>query len=225
MFPRVVHICLVASAFVALPTISTAQVRPPEGWSLALGAGGAAYTALHRTDESRRLSPHTSGQFVASLSYWPSRNWGLRAHGTLMPTRFEEIRPAFQMQADTITYAHLTMQSYQLQANFRMPTIRNRIMPYGILGAGVMRFKASDKPENPIPAAAGADLGGGSRRSGSATFGVGARVQNRDNGWALFFELADQIARTPIKSNDSNSVHYLNAATFTIGFSWTLYSR
>lgn len=225
MFPRVVHICFLMATIVVVPATANAQVRPPEGWGVALGAGGTAYTALHRTGESKRLSPHTSGMFMAALNFWPTRNWGIRAQGTLMPTRFEEIEPAFQMQADSITYAPLTIESYQVQANFRMPTIRNRIMPYGIAGGGVMRFKATRRLDQPLPKEAVADFGGGTRQSPSASFGLGARVQSRDNGWALNFELVDQIARSPMDDVPGNQVRYMNAASFIIGFSWTLYSR
>ena len=205
---------------------STAQaqngVRPPQGWSLSFGAGGSAYTAMHRSADDARLSAHTSGVFFAALSWWPNRNWGVRLFGADRPTRFSEITVPDTIAADTITYASLSIQSLQLQANFRMPTIHNRIMPYGILGGGVTRF-ASRGRGNPIPIEARSDFSRGPLRVRSGAVGIGARLQTRRNAWALNFELLDQIARTPIQSAGENQVHTTSAASFTVGLSWMPY--
>lgn len=202
-----------------------AQIRPPQGWSLTLGAGGSAYTAMHRDAQSARISPHTSGIFTAALGFWPNGNWGVRLQAAHMPTRFEEIRPAALMALDgSDRFSKLSIRSYLAAANFRMLTIQNRIMPYGIIGGGVVEYRP-EKDGYPIPLAAVDDFAGGSRREPAGIVGMGARVQTRGNAWALNFELVNQLSKSPIGHSDGNSVRVANAASFTVGLSWTLYSQ
>lgn len=210
--------------FFAGPTFGQNGVRPPQGLSLGLAAGGSAFTAFHRTPDAGRLSAHTSGVFTGNVAFWPSKNWGLRVQVNHAPSRFEQIGPEPQLVADTARLAGLSIWSYQGQVNFRMPTIKSRIMPYGIVGGGVVKYSA-ERDQDPIPPAAMSDFSAGSRTVPSGVLGVGARVQTRRNGWALNFELVDQLSRTPISGTDGSQVKVTNAASFTVGLSWTLYSH
>ena len=222
--PRMRLLCVALILVFTRPVHAQNGVRPPQGWSLSAAAGGSAYTALQRSSDQTRLSPHTSGIFTAAIAWWPSGNWGLRVHGTERPTRFAEINTPDTTFSDTITYASLTIQAAQLELNFRMPTIHNRIMPYGVLGAGLTRFTARPRG-NPLPPEATTDFAAGPVTVRSGTVGIGARLPTRRNGWGIDFELLDQIARTPIKSGRRNEVHTTSAASFTVGLSWTLYSH
>ncbi|HUP90285.1 MAG TPA: hypothetical protein VM100_13080 [Longimicrobiales bacterium] len=190
-----------------------------------MGAGGSAYTAIHRDAQASRISPHTSGIFTVGLGFWPGRNWGIRLQAAHMPTRFEEIRPGVLMTLDgSDRYSKLSIRSYLATANFRMLTIQNRVMPYGIIGGGVVEYRP-ERDEHPIPLVASDDFAEGVRREPAGVVGVGARVQTRSNGWALNFELTDQLSRSPIGHSDGNSVRVANAASFIVGLSWTLYSH
>ena len=207
-----------------------------------MAGGGAAFTDFQRSeltasrldasgevseqDFSRRIGAHTTGTIAGWLGYWPASTWGLRVYGSFTPTRFQTIisRSAAEfigvdrLNPDTTQFASLSIAAVQLQAVFRFPVIHGKVMPYGVVGGGTVRYSVPDGSE-PVPVEAGTDLGPGTRQQFAGTFGAGAMLQTRRTGWTINFELMDKLSRTPIRSGP---VRVLNAASFTIGLSWHL---
>lgn len=229
---------------IATPVHAQTGVQPPQGWSLGLFAGGAAFTDFQRQtmratgfsssgqieqrEIPQRLGAVTSGTLAGALAFWPSRNWGLRLRGTYTPSRFEtiigEADARFLKEPrssdETGSLASLNIFSYDVQAVFRMPTIRNRIMPYGVVGVGLIEYdlKSRDKP---IPADVRGNFENGRERRRAPVIGLGAMLPLRPKGWSTHFELTDQLAKTPVESKDRDAVKLTSHVSFVLGLSWT----
>ena len=236
---------IVALCCVAAPLSAQTGVRSPQGWSVALMGGGAAFTDFQRStvqalgpsqgggfvrhDFPRRVSAKTAGSFAGAISYWPSPNWGLRLFGSHAATRFETIiaeSDAVLMDMprsseESSALAPLSIMSYDAQAIVRLPAIRQRLMPYGIVGAGIVRYKLS-AGEGPVPEEARTDFAAGAQIKPAVRLGLGAALPFRSAGWGLSFELTDQIAKTPLPSGGDKSVNLTNALSFMVGVSLKL---
>jgi hypothetical protein len=213
-------------AMAAFPAVLQAQtgIRPPQGWSLGLMGGAAAFSdlqrgsvhvlrptsiGLERRELARRVSAETSTTLGANLSYWPSRNWGLRLNGTWAPTRFEtlmkeseaEFAGLPQSSEEGERLAGLNIVTADLQGVFRLPTVKNRVMLYGILGAGVSRYEVASG-DGAIPEEAEGEFDAGSRTRPSAMFGLGSMLPMRNRALRLHFELTNHISRTPLHGGD-----------------------
>ncbi|HEX6559961.1 MAG TPA: hypothetical protein VF021_10875 [Longimicrobiales bacterium] len=220
----------------AAPAIAQNGVRSPQGFSIGVAAGGSAFSDFQRSnfqaqrlsasgveqqEFSRRVGAHTSGSVAGYLAFWPAQNWGLRLYGAYTPSRFEEIisRSAaeFTNAPSADTMAALAVENYQAQALFRLPTIKGRVMPYGIVGGGVMRYTA--KNNGVVPAEAATAFSSGRQTKTAASIGAGAMLQMRRRGWGLNFELIDNISRTPMASGP---VRNPSSVSFTVGLSLLL---
>ena len=233
----------VLSLLVASPALAQTGFRSPQGWSLGIRAGGSAFTDFQRTDVegarfstaglvearafSRRVGAQTATSLAGSLSYWPNRNWGLRLNAIYSPSRFETIIPESAAQfmgeprssSDSARLAPLTIMSYQAQAVFRMPTIHNRVMPYGLIGGGVLRYSPHSGDQ---PAETGKTFQSGPLLRAAASFALGAQLPMRRQGWGLNFELMDQMSRTPVTGGP---VKMFNALSFTVGATVMLHQK
>lgn len=232
-------------------------VRPPRGWSFGVFAGGSAFTDFQRgtvratrvgsageiefRDFPRSVGAQTAVIAGGILAYWPNKNWGVRAQASYAPSRFETVIPQSDAQfmgmprssEDSARLAPLTISMYQAQLLFRLPTIRNRVMPYGIVGGGQTRYTIGSG--DPVPEEAVEDFGSGSRNRLAATVGLGAMINMRRKGWGLHFELTNQISQTPIKGASETSeiaenarlledprrspVGHINTVSFMVGVS------
>ena len=240
----VVRLALLMAAILgAAPLHAQTGVRPPEGWSIAVFGGGAAFTDFQRSrvaaalvsasgatvhrEFSRSIRAETSGALAGSISFWPGKNWGYRARAAYAPTRFETVIPQAEAEfldqprssTDSAAFRGVAVSTYDLEVLFRLPTVRHRIMPYGILGAGVAQYGLR-KGDEPVPAEAESFMSG-PQFSPAVTVGLGAMLGLRPQGWALHFELIDQIARTPIRSTDEDGIDVTSTLTFMVGASWT----
>lgn len=229
---------------IATPLAAQTGVRPPQGWSLGVFGGGAAFTDFQRASihgfrptgggklEEREIAQlvgaETAGAIAGTLAFWPSRNWGIRARGALAPTRFETVirksdadfMNAPETSEETGKLAALAISSLDGQILFRLPTIRGRIMPYGIVGGGVVRY-ALGRGDERVPEEAADDFEeGGSQTRGALSFGLGAMLGLRPERWALHFELTDQIARTPVEGTSSDQIRTTSSVAFMVGASW-----
>jgi hypothetical protein len=222
-------------------------IRPPQGWSLGLMGGVAAFTDMQRSsltvfrttstgletrDLGRRIGAETSTALGGYLSFWPTRNWGLRLYGTYAPTRLEAImrgdHGSFNPEApDTGRLAGLDIMTADLQAMFRLPTIKNRVLLYGILGAGLARYEVRSSSENePVPEEAQGDLGAGPRTHPAGMFGLGAMLPFRNRAYRLHFELSNHIGETPLGRTDDqisaeDPVELTSSVRFMVGASWS----
>ncbi len=230
---------LILLVLAATPALAQTSIRHPEGWSLSLGAGGTAYTdfqrgtlratrqtatgSMEQRDFPRRVGAKTAGAVGGSIAYWPSGNWGFRLNATYAPSRFQTIISPTAAEfsgepraaSDSLTMASLAIATVQAQAVFRLPTIHQRITPYGFFGAGVMRYSIPGGAD-PVPEEARGDFASGSNTRFAGSLGAGARLRMRRSGWGLNFEFADQISGTPVKTGP---VRVLNAVSFTVGLS------
>ena len=188
---------------------------------------------LETRDLGRRIGAETSTALGAYLSFWPSRNWGLRVYGTYTPTRFETImrggHGSFNPEApDTGRLAGLDIMTADLQAMFRLPTIKNRVLLYGILGGGLARYEVRSSDERaPLPEEAEGDLGDGPRTHPAGMFGLGAMLPFRNRAYRLHFELSNHIGETPLggvidaATTVEDPVEFTSSVRFMVGASWS----
>lgn len=230
---------------IVAPLRAQDTMQPPHGWSVAVFGGGSAYTDFHRgtvqtvaesptgtlqqREFAQRIGAKTAGAFAAAVSYWPSNNWGLRLVASYSPSRFETMVPqdaiALVETRDATEpgpLAALAITSYEAQGMLRLPTVRNKLMPYGLVGIGVVRYSAED---GAVPEEARSDFAAGSRARPAVRIGLGARLPMRPAGLGLNFELTDQIARTPVRADGERTVSLTNAVSFMVGASWTFSRR
>ena len=217
-------------------------VRPPQGWSLGVYLGGAAFTDFQRSNIRavgvsvdgepierellQSVGAQTSSVVAATIAYWPTQNWGFRARAAYAPTRFETVIPQADAEflnmprpaATGSEFRSLAITSYEGQVLFRLPTIRHRIMPYGIFGGGVVRYTLRSGDE-PIPQEAESDFESGRQTRPAVTLGLGVMHGLRP-GWGLHFELIDQISQTPVRGTQEDSLETTSSLTFTVGASW-----
>ena len=259
------HTVLALLLSLLLPAAAVAQtgIQAPQGWSLGLMGGAAAFTDMQRgsvrvsratatgfeeRELARRVGAETSTALAAYLAWWPSRNWGLRLHGSWSPSRFETIMHQGDAEyagmpessVDGSRLAGLHILSVDLQGMFRLPTIKDRVMPYGILGGGVARYTVA-QGEEPVPEEAEGEFEGGSKIRPEAVFGLGAMLPVKNRSFRLHFELTNHLAGTPIQGGDSQEVplvdggirfdprdepagdrrvSIMNGVRFMIGLSW-----
>ena len=185
---------------------------------------------LETRDLGRRIGAETSTVMGAYLSYWPSRNWGMRVYGTYAPTRFETImrgsHASFSPEApDTGRLAGLDIVTADLQGMFRLPTIKNRVLLYGILGGGLARYEVRSTGEHePLPEEAESDFGHGPRTHPAGMFGLGAMLPFRNRAFRLHFELSNHIGRTPLDADTSSgedAVELTSSVRFMVGATWS----
>jgi hypothetical protein len=237
-------LCLAACLLALAISEASAQtgIRPPRGLSLGIMGGAAAFSDMQRgslevsrsgsagvetRDLGRRIGAETSTVLGAYLSFWPNRNWGLRLAGTYAPTRFETIMRSSHEDflgtaADTGRLAGLDVTTADVQLMFRLPTIKNRVLLYGMMGGGVARYET--RGGEPVPDEAAADLGGGPQTHPAGMFGLGAMLPFRNRAFRLHFELTDHVSETPIArvdGVDEDPVELTNSVRFTIGVSWS----
>ena len=220
MNKTVLFAVLLTLAIAAADAAAQTGIRAPQGWSLGIFGGAAAFSDMQRgsirvddRELARRVGAETSTTLGAYLAFWPSQNWGLRAHGTYAPSRFEtimhegdaEVAGVPLTSAEGHRLAGLSIMSADLQFLFRLPTIKNRVMPYGILGAGVARYSVQSG-EEPVPDEAAGEFEGGDKIRPAAVLGLGAMLPMRNRSFRLHFELTNQLAATPLEGGEGHSV-------------------
>jgi hypothetical protein len=199
-------------------------IRAPQGFSIGVLGGAAAYSDMQRgvvrvtrpttggfeeRELARRVGAKTSTSLAAYVAYWPSRNWGLRVHGTWSPTRFQTLMKESEAEFagmapssdDEARLAGLSVMTGDLQVLFRLPTIKNRIMPYGILGGGIAAYQVQGP--DPVPAEADGEFEGGTKLRPAGIFGVGAMLPLSNRAFRLHFELTDHLTGTPIRGGEA----------------------
>ena len=209
-----------ASPLAAAEAVAQTGIRAPQGWSLGIFGGAAAFSDMQRgsvrvedRELARRVGAETSTTLGGFLAFWPSQNWGLRAHGTWSPSRFETVMHEGEAEdagiistsAEGERLAGLSIMSADLHFMFRLPTIKNRVMPYGILGAGAARYSVQTGDE-PVPDEAQGDFEGGVKVRPAATLGLGAMLPMRNRSFRLHFELMNQVAATPLEGGSRQSI-------------------
>jgi hypothetical protein len=223
-------VLLAGSLTFTLATNASAQtgIRPPQGWSLGIGGGAAAFSDMQRgtmrvmrpggsgfeeRELTRRVGAETSTTLAAYISFWPTRNWGLRAHASWAPSRFETVMKEADAEyagvpttsAESQALARLNIVSTELQMLFRLPTIKNRVMMYGILGGGLARYSVQSGDE-PVPPEAEGDFEGGVKVRPAGVVGLGAMLPLRNRAFRMHFELTNHMSATPLEGGDGETI-------------------
>jgi hypothetical protein len=124
---------------------------------------------------------------------------------------------------DSTRFAALDVMTGDLQALFRLPTIKNRVMLYGIVGGGVARYEV--RGEEPLPTEAAEDFESGEKVRPGGMFGIGAMLPFRNRAFRLHFELTDHMSGTPIEADVPRSgeseIRLTNSVRFMVGASWS----
>jgi hypothetical protein len=247
-----------------LPTTASAQtgIRPPQGWSLGFMGGAAAFSDMQRgvvrvfrptpvgleeRELARRVGAETSTTLGGYIAFWPSRNWGLRLHGTYSPTRFETLMKESEadyaglpQSGEGERLASLGIVTADLHALIRMPTIKNRVMLYGIIGGGVARY--SVQQDEPVPEEARGEFDGGVKVRPAGLIGLGSMLPMSNRAFRLHFELTNHLAGTPLQGGSPQAtempngtivfdpadepagdrrVSVVNGVRFMVGLSWS----
>lgn len=233
---RTVLVCVCA---VLLPGPVHAQVSA-EPWfragtfMLTVEVGGAAFSDFERTqarpvdgglelgDFERRVSARTAGSAGAWASYWIRDGWGVRAGLAFVPSSFtvwnedvartalESLRPA---EAEE-TYASLSIWMASLSGVFRFPHSFGRVVPYGIAGAGLVRYHASE--DAAIPPEARGRFASGDWQTGAGVIGVGAAIPLQRRNLLMSFELTNHISRTPLGNDSAGEMFDLGGVAMQI---------
>ena len=236
MKPGIQLLCLCA---LVLPGSVHAQVTA-DPWfragtfMLTVEVGGAAFSDFERTqarpvngglelgDFSRRVSARTAGSVGAWASYWIGDGWGVRTGMAFVPSSFtvwnedvaraalETLRPA---EADP-TYASLAIWMASLSGIFRFPHSFGRVAPYGIVGAGLVRYHASADAEMP-PEARGR-FASGDWQTGAGVIGIGAAIPLQRRNLLMSFELTNHISRTPLGNESAGEMFELGGVAMQI---------
>jgi hypothetical protein len=173
-------------------------------------------TGFESREMVRRVGAETSTSVGGYVAFWPSRNWGLRVQGAYAPTRFEtfmkeseaEYAGLPQSSEENGRLAGLSIGTVDLDVMVRFPTIKNRVMLYGILGGGLARYSVQEG--NPVPEEAEGEFEGGVKVRPAAVFGLGAMLPMRNRALRLHFELTNHLAETPLQGGDRQATEMPN---------------
>lgn len=180
---------------------------------ITLEAGGAAFSDFDRSqirpvsgagsdDFRRSVSARTSGSVGAWASYWIGHGWGIRAGASYVPSSFdvrtEEATPPEMDGGDGAEprYSSLDIWLVNAAVVFRFPHSFGRVVPYGIVGGGLIRYRASGDAS--LPPEASENFRDGHRQLPAALVGLGATIPLQRRNLLLSFELTDHISRAPL---------------------------
>lgn len=186
----------------------------PRTLSVSLLGGGAAYTDFLRTVERgagsadastglRRISAATTASVGAAVDYAHNEHWSLRLHAGWAPSRFAVILPAEAGRTDRMDesdHARLHVTTVDVSALFRIPLAAARIEPYGIVGGGVVEFRARPGSTAPLPADASHEFARGLVRRAVGVLGAGALVPVARRSSRLIFEITGHVGATPLQN-------------------------
>ncbi|HUF49203.1 MAG TPA: hypothetical protein VMN60_00100 [Longimicrobiales bacterium] len=195
-----------------------AQVRVEERlragtWVFTAELGGAAFTDFQRGQATllhggggeleRRVSASTAATVGARVGYWPTDSWALRAGLSYAPSTFtvahdEAGEPLLDAADDgaSETYASLGIWLADVTAIFRFPRSFGRVLPYGIMGAGAVRYAHGDDAQ--LPPEARTTFESGQRTGAAAVFGLGGSITLQRHDTLLSFELTNHLVRSPL---------------------------
>jgi uncharacterized protein YjeT (DUF2065 family) len=216
-----VAILACGAAVLATPALAQTVTAEPwfraGTWMFAAELGGAAYSDFQRSlaravspdseipDFHRRVSGATTVTGGASVTWWIRNGWGIRAAGSYTPTRFSVWNEEHGQKAlddggaTRPTYAKLATWTAAANVVFRFPRTLARVVPYGIVGAGMVQHRIVDDEE--LPPEARSAFADRQWRAPAGVFGVGAVVPLQRNNLLLTFELTNHLTEAPLRGN------------------------
>ena len=206
---------------VLVPAASRAQQTPlAERWfqrgTVMVGAvfGAAAFSDFQRStarplsgevaDFERRVSASTASTMGGWVAVWLNERVGVRAGAAYAPSAFtvrnDELAPGISGRVSDVeqNYAGLRVLLADATMLVRFPVSFGRVLPYGLAGAGIVRYWSATDGE--LPAEAQSRFAGGSWTGAAGVLGLGATVPLEKRDLLLVFELTDHISRTPLPS-------------------------
>jgi hypothetical protein len=179
-------------------------------------AGGAAFSDFERTQArpvvagndlsgfGRRVSAQTAGSVGGWVGYWILNGWGVRAGVSYVPTSFTVWNDESMQQAlDALapeerdpSYASLDVWMANASTVFRFPRSFGRVTPYGIVGAGLIRYTPTG--DAAMPPEARSRFADGQWQTAAAMFGIGAAIPLQKRNLLMSFELTNHVAQSPL---------------------------
>jgi opacity protein-like surface antigen len=210
----------------AAQTVSAEPAFRKGTWLIGASLGGAAFTDFQRAtartvgtefgvlDFQRRVSAGSTVTLGGSLTHWLIDGAGLRVNVSYSPTRFSvhNARDA-QRRLDDLgewdqqPYAKLAVWQASTTAIFRMPVRLGRVVPYGMIGGGLVHYRLTDQTE--LPPEARRRFDDGTWTAPAAVIGLGAAVPLQRRGLLLNFELTNYITPTPLNDEGSGETFEL----------------
>ena len=144
------------------------------------------------------------------MVWWPAERFGVRLHGSFLPSRFDvrSERDESALAVGTGSQAaaawrgvHVRIADVSLLV--RPPFTFGRLAPYAVIGGGVVSYRA--RGQETLPPGLDAALDNGSRHVGSAVIGAGAVVPLERERLLLSFALTNHITRPLVDSDDGPS--------------------
>lgn len=200
-----------------------------------LEIGGVAFSDFARSrarpvsgtvplgDFTRRISARTAASVGGWVGWWFRRGVGVRAGASYAPSSFtvwndENAQRALdEMGNDAPPPEYASMRVLMANASmmFRFPHSFGRVVPYGIIGGGVVRYAASDTAA--MPPEARRRFAGGEWVTGALMFGVGATIPLQRRNLLMSFELTNHMARTPLADGAAAQVFEMSGIPVEIG--------
>jgi hypothetical protein len=181
--------------------------------TLGLAGGGAAFSDFQRAQAvadgdvfDRRISAQTTVAFSGTVTYWISRYWGVRAQASYSPSRFVQRTPGEAMGEEQALYAPLAVYMMDGDVLFRAPIVLGRVAPYGLIGAGMIEYRADPGTDDPLPAEVEETFEGDRQRRFAGVMGVGAVIPLDRHPFRLTFELSNHVSRSPVEAPSAGRV-------------------
>lgn len=194
---------------------------------VSLQAGGAAFTDFQRATATptvsqlevreirRRVSARTTSSFGAGVALWLGDAWGVRAGVSYLPSYFtvhHDEAAILALDEDVATgatqYAGLGVLLADASLLFRSPYLLGRVVPYGIIGAGLVHYWKRDGGE--LPPEARTRFTDATWTGPAAVVGIGAAIPLQMRNLMLTFELTDHIGRTPLDDRGAGEQFHVN---------------
>lgn len=217
---RIAGLLAVATALTAAEAAAQVTAEPwfrAGTFMLTIEAGGAAFSDFDRSqvrpvsedialgDFRRRVSARTSGSAGVWATYWLAHGWGIRGGLGFVPSSFDVwnedaarqvLEPGSPGEASEPKHASLDIWLASAAVVFRFPHSFGRVVPYGIVGGGVIRYHASDDAS--LPPEAQQSSRNGDWQVPAALIGIGVTIPLQRRNLMLSFELTDHISRAPL---------------------------
>jgi hypothetical protein len=221
-------VLLMMHASLAQAQVGRAMHDREQRIELSIFGGGTAYTDFHRTvlssaagppgspgvpgsgsgTRTRRLTAETAPSLGVGVGYWVNPHWGIRLHGAVAPSRFHVISgsartdPRLEAAADSTVMAPLRIWTADAAILFRLPFELAGVVPYGVIGAGMLEYRTRAGEGAHVPPEAAGGIGNGSHSQPVGLLGGGAAVPLAWRRTLLSFELSTHIGRPATRAAD-----------------------
>jgi hypothetical protein len=193
-------------------------------WMLTAQFGGSAFTDFQRgtarplaeadlPDFRRRVSARTTGGAGLWAAYWVTGALAVRGGVGYAPSSFTvwhepEAQRALDTRGEaTPEYAGLGVLLADAGVMFRFPLALGRVVPYGMVGGGVIRYGTRDG--GALPPEAQERFAAGEWHGAAGTAGLGAAIPLQRGDLLLTFELTSHFSRTPLGGHGEGALFEL----------------